>query len=130
MRISDWSSDVCSSDLAQAVGASGVSGARIINNTITATQTGGTGTAHGIDVVSGSINVTVSGNTITASGGGTAIAIQVLNSSATVTGNSLSASGGSTNNHHTLLNTANILAGSSGNTVTAGACTEIGRAHV
>src|SRR3546814_339514 len=78
---------------------------------------------HGIDVVSGSSNVTVSGNTITASGGGTAIAIQVLNSSATVTGNSLSASGGSTNNHHTLLNTANILAGSSGNTVTAGACT-------
>src|SRR3546814_11357791 len=66
------------SNNALAVGASGASGARIINNTITATQTGGTtGTAHGIDVVSGSSNLTVSGNTITASGGAIPLASQV-----------------------------------------------------
>jgi hypothetical protein len=108
---------------AQGVRASGVSGARIINNTINVTQTGGgASTAHGIDVVSGASNVTVSGNSVTAtSNGSLAIDIQVNGSSATVTGNTLSASGATTNNH-TVLSTANILSGSSGNTVSAGSC--------
>jgi hypothetical protein len=107
---------------ALAVRANGVSGARIVNNTINATENGA-GTAHGIDVLGGSSNITVNGNTITASGngGGLTLGVQVNGSSATVTGNTLSASGAFTNYHTRLVN-ANVLGGSSGNTVIAGNC--------
>jgi hypothetical protein len=104
------------------VKASGVSGASIINNTINATQTNSLGTAHGVDVLSGSSNITVSGNTITASGGAIVLGVQVNNSSATVTGNNLRASGATSTNATVVLSTANVLPGSSGNVAKAGSC--------
>ncbi len=107
------------------VEASGVSGAKIINNTLNATETGALGTAHGVDVLAGSSNVTVSGNTITARGGSLALGVQVNASSATVTGNSLSASGATTTNATASLTNANILSGSNGNTAVAGSCNVI-----
>ncbi len=111
---------------ALAVRANGVSGARILNNTLNATQTGGGGgTAHGVDVTGGASNITVSGNTITARGSGgaaIALAVQVNGASATVTGNSLSGSGAVTTNATVDLSTANILSGSNGNNAVAGSC--------
>jgi len=107
---------------ALAVTASGISGARILDNTVNATETAAAGTAHGIDVGGGAGNITVSGNTVTARGGAIAIGVQVNSSSATVSGNSLSASGAASTSSQTQLVGANILPGSSGNTVAAGSC--------
>ena len=105
----------------------GVSNAKIINNTINATETGGgASTAHGIDVIGAASNVTISGNTVTAqSNGGIALAIQVndpSHPSATISGNTLSASGAGTTNATVDLSQANILSGSSGNIAVAGTC--------
>jgi hypothetical protein len=108
---------------ALAVQANDVSAARIIGNTLNATETGAGGTAHGVDVITGSSNITVSANTISArgsGGAGVALAVQVNGSSATVTGNSLSGSGAVTTNATVALINANILSGSSGNTAVAG----------
>ena len=109
---------------AQGVVANGVSNVRIVNNVINANFTGGaSGTAHGIDVISGASNVLVSGNTLNvATTGSLSLGVQVLSASATVAGNVLSASGGSSTNATTFLNNANILPGSSGNTALAGSC--------
>ena len=107
--------------------ATGVSGARITNNTITATQTG-FGTAHALDILSSASNVMVSGNTLTAVSPNSfvALALQVGSSSATVTRNTLSATGLAPSfANHTRLNNANILTGSSGNTVKAGSCSVV-----
>src|SRR6185312_4728426 len=110
---------------AEAVQASGVSGAKVIGNTINATETGASGTAHGVDVLFGASNVLVSGNTINAhcSGvAGIALGVQVFGSSATVTGNSFNSSGAVSRNATTTLSSANVLPGSNKNVVVAGTC--------
>ena len=110
---------------AEAVQASGVSGAKVIGNTINATETGASGTAHGVDVLFGASNVLVSGNTINAHGSGVAgiaLGVQVFGSSATVTGNSFNSSGAVSRNATTTLSSANVLPGSNKNVVVAGTC--------
>ncbi|MCW0234876.1 MAG: inverse autotransporter beta domain-containing protein [Ferrovibrio sp.] len=110
-----------------AVSANGVSGARIVNNTINARSTAG-GTTHGVDVLSSSSNVTVSGNTITVNNvtAGTALGIQVNGSSATVADNTFSvARSGAGTFGAVVFNNGTALAGSTGNTVTAGTACSI-----
>jgi hypothetical protein len=105
--------------------ASGVTGATVSNNTITASGTGSGSSASGVGIVTGA-SVTVRNNTIiaTAPPGQTQYAVGVANASATVTGNRLSATNGATN-YYVFLGNANIGTGSSGNTVGSGSCSVV-----
>ncbi|HEY4135686.1 MAG TPA: inverse autotransporter beta domain-containing protein [Alphaproteobacteria bacterium] len=104
-----------------AAGGSTLTGARILNNTITATATDPGGSARGV-IISTSANVLISGNTIsTQVVSGPATGITVSGSTATVSNNSIEVQGVLSGlSGAVVLQVGTISAGSTGNTVVAG----------